>query len=129
METKMKRWDWLRFISSSLLVIILIHPVFTLAGLASGGNNPVAAQKTVIASAVVVPARVAQLGFLISAIARDVPVKEGDVVKAGQTLMVLDTPDLQFAVTETQAALRSAQAYADLQKYQKVENRRNGRVF
>ncbi len=129
MEAKMKQSDWLRLISSSLLVIILINPVSTLTGLASGENGPVSAQGTVIASAVVAPAHVAQLGFVISAIARDIPVKEGDVVKAGQTLMVLDTPDLQFAVTEAEAALRSAQSYADLQKYKKVENRRNGKVF
>jgi RND family efflux transporter MFP subunit len=56
-------------------------------------------------------------------------VKEGDTVTAGQTLMVLDTPDLQFAVTEAQAALHSIQAYADLQKYQKVKNQRNGKTF
>ena len=129
MEMKVKRLYWLRLISSSLIVIILINPVSARAAFASGVNNPVSAQKTVTASAVVVPAQVAQLGFLISAIAREIPVKEGDTVKAGQTLMVLDTPDLQFAVTEAQAALHSAQAYADLQKYKTVEDRRNGKIF
>ncbi len=127
METKVKRSYWLRLISSSLIVIILINPVSVV--LASGVNNPVSAEKTVTASAVVVPAQVAQLGFLISAIAREIPVKEGDTVKAGQTLMVLDTPDLQFAITEAEAALHSAQAYADLQKYKKVKDRRNGKIF
>ena len=125
METKVKRLYWLRFLSSSLIGIILINSVSTRVAFASGAN----VQTKVTASAVVVPARVARLGFLISAIARDIPVKEGDAVKAAQTLMVLDTPDLQFAVTEAEATLRSAQAYADLQKYQKVENRRNGRIF
>jgi len=38
-------------------------------------------------------------------------------------------PDLQFAVAEAQAALHSAQAYADLQKYQKVKDQRNGKIF
>lgn len=127
METNVKRLHWLRLISSSLLAILLIKPVS--AVFAADRNNPVAAQETVTASAVIVPAQIAQLGFLISAIAKDIPVKEGDPVKAGQTLMVLDTPDLQFAVTEAQAALHSAQAYADLQKYQKVKNQRNGRIF
>ncbi|MBN2117762.1 MAG: efflux RND transporter periplasmic adaptor subunit [Anaerolineales bacterium] len=127
----MKRSHWLRFISSSLLAILLIHPAVASApvGLASGLNDPVSVQSTMTASAVVVPAQVARLGFLISAIAREVPVKEGDAVKAGQTLMVLDTPDLQFEVTAAQAALRSAQVYADLQKHRRVENRRNGKVF
>jgi multidrug efflux pump subunit AcrA (membrane-fusion protein) len=55
------------------------------------------------------------LGFLISGIAKEVPVKEGDSVKAGQTLIVLDKPDLEFAVTGAQAALRSAQADAEIQ--------------
>ncbi len=127
MKTNVKRSNWLRLISSSLMVILLIHPVS--AVFASDGNDSVPRQKTVTASAVVVPAHIAQLGFLMSAIAKEIPVKEGDTVKAGQTLMVLDTPDLQYAVTEAQAALHSAQVYADLQKYKKVEDRRNGKIF
>jgi HlyD family secretion protein len=78
---------------------------------------------------VIVPAQVAQLGFMISGIAREVPVKEGDLVQAGQTLIVLDTPELEFAVIEAQAALRSVQSYADLQKYRRIKNRRNGKIF
>ncbi len=127
MKMKMKQSHWLRLISASLLIMILVNPVSTV--LASDANDPVSAQTTVTASAVVVPAQVSQLGFLISALAREVPVKEGDTVKAGQTLIVLDTPDLEFAVTEAQAALHSAQAYADLQKYSRVKNRRNGKIF
>jgi len=110
-------------------MIILVDPVSTRAAFASELNHPVSAQTTVTASAVVVPAQVSQLGFLISALAGEVPVKEGDAVKAGQSLIVLDTPDLEFAVTEAQAALHSAQAYADLQKYGRVKNRRNGKIF
>ena len=127
METKVKRLYWLRLISVSLLVIILINPVS--AVFASGVNHPASAQNTVSASAVVAPAQVAQLGFLISGIAREIPVREGDTVKAGQPLVILDTPDLQFAVVEAEAALRSAQAYADLQKHQTIENRRKGKIF
>jgi RND family efflux transporter MFP subunit len=44
-------------------------------------------------------------------------VKEGDKVSAGQKLIVLDAPNLEFAVTGAQAALRSAQDYAFLQHY------------
>lgn len=127
MEMNVKRLHWLRLMSSSLLVILLIDPISIVS--ASSGQDSGSLQNAVTASAVVVPAQVAQLGFLISAIAKDIPVKEGDTVQAGQTLMVLDIPELQFAVTEAQAALHSAQVYADLQKYQKVENRRNGKVF
>ena len=127
METKVKRLYWLRRISASLLVIILINPVS--AVFASGMNHMASAQNTVSASAVIVPAQVAQLGFLISGIAMEIPVREGDTVKAGQPLVILDTPDLRFAVTEAEAALRSAQAYADLQKHQTIENRRKGKIF
>lgn len=129
MKMKRKQSYWLRLVSASLLMIILVSPVSTRVAFASDANQPVSAQTTVTASAVVVPAQVSQLGFLVSALAKEVPVKEGDSVKAGQTLIVLDTPDLEFAVTEAQAALHSAQAYADLQKYRRVKDRRNGKIF
>jgi RND family efflux transporter MFP subunit len=127
MKTRMKQSYWLRLISSSLLIMIVVNPVSIV--FASDANQPVSVQKTTTASAVIVPAKVSQLGFLISALAKEIPVKEGDTVKTGQTLIVLDTPDLEFAVAEAQAALHSAQAYADLQKYRRVKDRRNGKIF
>ena len=123
----MKRSYFLQFIRLSLLIIFLVDPAST--ALASDVYQPSSAQKSVTASAEVVPVHVAQLGFLISGLAEEVPVKEGDTVKAGQTLMVLDTPDLHSAVDQAQAALRYAQSYADLQKYRRVKNRRNGRIY
>ena len=126
MMTRMKRSYSLKFISLSLLVILWGKPVS--AAFASS-NQHASAQKTVTASAVIVPAQVSELGFLISGIAREIPVKEGDAVKAGQTLMTLDTPDLQYAVTEAEAALRSVQAEAVIQSYRRVKNQRNGRIF
>ena len=127
MKTRMKQSYFLQLINSGLLLIVLINPTSTV--LTSEASRPISAQKTITASAEVVPVHVAQLGFLISGLAKEVPVKEGDTVQAGQTLMVLDTPDLQSAVDEAQAALRSAQSYADLQKYRRVKNRRNGRIY
>src|SRR5690349_13161222 len=127
MKTRMKQSYFLQLIRSSFLVIFLVNPVST--EFASATQQPTSAQKTVTASAVIVPAQVSELGFLISGIAKAVPVKEGDAVKAGQTLIVLDTPDLDFAVTEAQAALHSAQAYADLQKYRRVKDQRKGKIF
>jgi membrane fusion protein, multidrug efflux system len=91
-----------------VILAVLVTPVF------AASKNNVSAQKTVTASAVIVPAQVSELGFLISGIAKDIPVQEGDTVKAGETLMVLDTPDLEFAVTEAQASLRAAQAQAEI---------------
>jgi RND family efflux transporter MFP subunit len=123
----MKQSYFLRLISLSLALLILGNPVSTV--FASDTYYPTSAQKTITASAVIVPARVSKLAFLISGIAKELPVKEGDLVKAGQPLIILDTPDLAFAVTEAQAALHSAQTFADLQKYGRVKNRRNGKIF
>ena len=72
---------------------------------------------TVTASATVVPAQKSEMAFIISAPVKEVDVTEGDQVKVGQTLIVLNTPDLTFAVTGAQASLRSAQDYAFLQNY------------
>jgi RND family efflux transporter MFP subunit len=119
----MKRFCW------SVLSVIVLLAVSTPA-LAYGARanpviaaskNNVSAQKTVTASAVVVPAQVSEMGFLISAIAKDIPVKEGDTVKAGQTLLVLDTPDLQYAVTGAEAGVRFAQAQADIKSNELIK--------
>ena len=103
----MKRFDW-SVLTAIVVLVVSANPVF------AASKNTVSAQKTVTASAVIVPAQVAEMGFVISGIAKEIPVKEGDTIQAGQTLMVLDTPDLQFAVTEAQAGLRAAQAEAQI---------------
>lgn len=99
----------------SVLTLIAILAALTTPVLAAPAYNA-AAQNTVTASAVVVPTQVSEMAFLISGIAKEVPVKEGDVVKAGQTLVVLDTPNLEFAVAEAQAALRVAQAQVEIRQ-------------
>ena len=126
-STLVKRSFFLQIIRWGLPLIVIANPVSM--ALASRANPSASAQGAITASAVIAPAHVAQLGFLISGMAKEVPVKEGDLVKAGQPLLVLDTPDLEFAVAEAQAALHSAQAYAELQKYRRVKNRRNGKIF
>ncbi len=83
---------------------------------------------TVTASAVIQPARVAQLGFLNTAILKEINVKEGDVVTEGQILATLDTPELEFAVTAAEAALRSAQSFAELQRYGSNRIFRQGKI-
>ena len=103
----MKRFFW------SVFSVIIILADSSNPVLAAPKFN-VPAQKMVTASAVVVPAQVSELGFLISGMAKEIPVKEGDTVEAGQTLLVLDTPDLQFAVDEAEAGVRAAQAEADI---------------
>ncbi len=58
----------------------------------------------------IVPAQQADLAFLLSASVEDVSVAEGQAVHAGDALIVLDTPELSYAVTAAQEALKSAQA-------------------
>lgn len=100
---------WLnRVFVAAIILTLLLSPITNVR--AQGGA-------TVTASAVIQPARVAHLGFLNTAIVKEINVKEGDVVEAGQILAVLDTPELEFAVTAAEAALRSAQSYAQLQRY------------
>lgn len=119
----MKRFYW-SVLSAIVILVVSGKPAFAshvsfrcseTCGVAAPEKTD-SAQKTVTASAVIVPAQVSELGFLISGIAKDIPVKEGDTVKAGQALVVLDTPDLQFGVTEAQAGLRSAQAEAEIRR-------------
>lgn len=105
----MKRFSWPVF----LAIVILATATNSVR---AAPEAHAAAQDTVSASAVIVPAQVSQLGFVISGIVKDTPVKEGDVVRAGQTLMVLDTPELQFAIDEAQAGLRAAQAEAEIRR-------------
>ena len=74
----------------------------------------------VIASADVEPVQVSHLGFTISSLVKEVSVSEGDVVKAGDKLMVLNTPDLEFAVVSAEANYNARSQAAQLQKADKV---------
>ena len=78
----------------------------------------------VTASAVVVPTYQAQMGFVISAPVKEILVKEGDIVKAGQLLIVLSTLDLELSVTEAEFGVRSAQLQLDRanEPYKKIRD-------
>jgi RND family efflux transporter MFP subunit len=99
------------------ILALLVTPAFT------------AQDGTVVASAVVVPAQITRLSFLTSAIVKEVSVKEGDDVTAGQTLVTLNTPDLEYNLVAAQEAFRSRQAYAELQRYKRVLDIRKGKKF
>ncbi len=71
---------------------------------------------SISASVVVVPAQQSSMAFLLAAPVKQVYVKSGDVVSAGQPLVILNTPDLDYAVTAAQAELSSAEANAALQR-------------
>jgi membrane fusion protein (multidrug efflux system) len=113
----MKRFYWSALLSLTAILAVLVNPVFA------------AQEGTVVASAVIVPAQVTELGFMTSALIKELPVKEGEQVQAGQTLAVLDTPELQYAVLAAEAALRSALGEEKVQSYRRVKDRRNGKVF
>ena len=87
------------------------------------------AQGSIVASAVFVPAQVSKLGFVASGLVKEVLIKKGDSVKAGDVLIALDAPELQFTVTAAEAALRSAQINAELQRYGRIKEQRNGKIF
>jgi RND family efflux transporter MFP subunit len=84
---------------------------------------------TVTASAVVVPAQVTELGFITPGLVKEVPVREGDQVTAGQTLLLLNTPEAEYNVTAAEAAVRSALGEEKVQSYRRVKDRRKGKVF
>jgi len=116
-STLVKRFSWSTLLSLTAFLATLVNPVFA------------AQDGTVVASAVIVPAQVTELGFMTSALIKEIPVKEGEQVQAGQTLAVLNTPELEFAVTAAEAALRSALGEEKVQSYRRVKVRRNGKVF
>lgn len=100
--------------------------LLTLVAAGCGSATPVATPRPaptasvpagiVSASVSVEPVTVSHLAFLLAAPVKEVQVRAGDQVKAGQTLVVLDTPGLQYAVTGAQAEVKSAQANAYLQR-------------
>jgi RND family efflux transporter MFP subunit len=80
----------------------------------------VSSPDVVIASASAVPVQVAKLGFTISALVKEITVKEGDKVQAGQPLIVLDTSELEYAVVAAESAYQSASINAELQDADRV---------
>ena len=110
----MKRVCW--FVLHVIIVLtVSAEPVL------AAPKDHASAQRTVTASAIIVPAQVSDLGFLIPGIAMDVPITEGETVRAGQTLIVLDIPDLHFAVSEAEAGLRAAQAQLQIRRNEVIK--------
>lgn len=114
----------------------LVWPILLTILLAACSGNPAATAVPVVstvaesvavsdpdvvtASAKVLPARVSELGFTISAVVKEISVREGEQIQAGQPLIVLDTPDLEFAVIAAKQDYASKSLAAELQKTEKV---------
>jgi membrane fusion protein, multidrug efflux system len=122
--------SWLDIIMKKLSCTIFLLFAILLSGCAgTAASTPTSAASAtsapkavpvpgiVTATGNVVPVEKSDMSFVISGPVKEVDVAEGDQVKAGQTLMVLDTPDLAYDVTGAEAALRSAQDFAFLQHY------------
>ena len=116
-STLVKRMYWSTLLNLTAILAFVVNPVFA----AQGG--------TVVASAVIVPARISKLSFLTPALVKEVAVQEGDQVTVGQTLVVLNTPESEYNILAAEAALRSALGEEKVQSYRRVKDRRNGKVF
>ena len=117
----MKRFLLTTLAAGMALIMILTACGALPSAAPTATENPAALQTNdipssagdVIASAVVVPAQQAQMSFVLSAPVKEALVKEGDVVKAGQALILLSTPDLELSVTGAELSVRSAQLQLD----------------
>jgi len=69
------------------------------------------------------PADEAHLSFVISGLVKEVVVKEGDRIEAGQALLALDMAEQEFAVVAAEEALFSAQVNAQLQRIRNKQYR------
>lgn len=74
----------------------------------------------VVASAEAEPGQVSQLSFTMSALVKEIPVKEGDAVKTGDALVVLNTPELEYNIAATEADFKARSQAAELQRAEKV---------
>lgn len=94
------------------LLLAACAPATPTAPPATAAPAPTSASEAggdVVASAVVVPARSAELAFVIPGPVKEILVKEGDTVAAGQTLAALDSPALLGTLEAAEAALRAAE--------------------
>ena len=90
-------------------------------------SNTSSNANAISASGIVVPVHYARLS--LTSIGKVAEVKVGDVMKAGDVVVRLDAPDLQFTVNAAEAALSSAQLDGELQRYGRVKERRNGKTL
>ncbi|GAB4428943.1 MAG: hypothetical protein Kow002_17710 [Anaerolineales bacterium] len=82
----------------------------------------------VSASAESVPALASDLGFVISGFVEELAVGAGDQVQAGDTLAVLSTPELEYAVEAAQAVVRAAELNVTIQNFARKKYNEDGTV-
>lgn len=118
----MKHTSWI-ILFASVLVLLM-------AGCGSASNEtPIpyisldapdaSTNSQVQVSAVVVPAQVTRLSFVIAGMVENVSVAEGDQVQSGQELVKLDTSELEYNIAAAEAALTTAEIDAQIQRQRK----------
>ncbi len=117
----MKRLSWLLIGMTLLAACAGPTPAASVPAAASTENIPAPSADVVIASAKVEPAQISELGFTISAMVKEISVEEGDLVQAGQPLIILNSPELEFAVIAAEQEYASKSLAAELQKAEKVK--------
>lgn len=80
------------------------------------GTGPPSSGGTVAASGEIVPVQEVEPGFSVSGQVQGVMVAEGDNVQAGETLVTLDTEDLEADVARAEGAVAAAEAQLALLK-------------
>ena len=106
----MKHTHW-RTLAVTALVLVMVGcapaatatPFPTLVPEASAREEADSVQ----ASAEVVPAQEAHLSFVVPGTVAEINVEKGDVVAAGQVLMTLQSPDLEYGLRQAEAAVRA----------------------
>jgi membrane fusion protein (multidrug efflux system) len=118
-SNSVKHTFWTMFIASALILAVTgCSSAATTTPIPSVplGGTDTSASGQVKASAKVVPVQESRLSFVISGLVEEVAVKEGDKVEAGQTLVQLDTTELEFDIVAAKAALTSAETDAQIQR-------------
>lgn len=108
----MKLTQWTTLVLLALvLAMVGCSPTVTATPIPTIALDSIGPHKDEIvqASAKVVPAQEARLSFVISGSIKEVTVKKGSVVEAGQILATLSSPELEYGLLQAEAALREAE--------------------
>lgn len=96
----MKRIRWIAFAAWIVLSLSLLSQPVS----ASAMKNGFAQSGAVVASANIAPAQLTRLSFTISGRVKEVLVSKGDKVTAGQTLVTLDSSELDTVIQQATAS-------------------------
>ncbi|MEW6405214.1 MAG: efflux RND transporter periplasmic adaptor subunit [Chloroflexota bacterium] len=105
----MKRFFWIYALLAILLSACAAPQTATPAPVSTATEEVNSNPNAVVASGTVEPVSKSDLAMVISAPVKEILVNEGDVVQAGQSLLTLSSPELEYGLTQAEAALRAAE--------------------